>query len=183
VGCLARWTCPGVARPIKRFARLTTLGRLFVFSASLEQLPGWDSVRLALAEIHASHDELDQFFSRAFDELDTLADQLAAAERQSAAQARQQPPQAVISAESAQQLQQLLAATAHERDELQEIRHSLSALSTQVADAVRSARRGDERPPSAAPSHGAQPADPVLDSVMAQFEILQRDVTRRRVGN
>ena len=69
-------------------------------------------------------------------------------------------------------------------DELKHMRRLMEEMSTQLAEGRTAA--------VAAPQVSAEPVavgvpsnvgDPVLDSVMAQFEMLQKDLARRRAGN
>jgi len=73
-------------------------------------------------------------------------------------------------------------------DELAHIRCLLEDLSQRPKEAAQTDDTGrespdeqpTEAPPVATKTVEADPTDPVLDSVLAQFEMLQRDVARRR---
>lgn len=63
-------------------------------------------------------------------------------------------------------------------DELRQMRQMLQSLSEQQGSRVPDA--GVTSPVDSEPSAESDSQDPVLDSVMAQFEILQKDLARRR---
>jgi chromosome segregation ATPase len=232
-------------------------------SASLEQFAGWDCVRHALADIRASHDELERFFSEVFDRLGMMAGELSAREQElgQVGCELQDHEHAAASAKD-QQMQQLLTEAGRERAELRNLQETIqsqiarlasvaselaehhsgltdlrsglleqertqmeSELETvrnnaaKTAEALAEQKRlaaqqqaewaaelkrmrrllenvaarmddgmteatADKRPSEPAASAAALAAvagcDPVLDSVVAQFEMLQKDVARRQ---
>jgi len=89
----------------------------------------------------------------------------------------------------AEQKRQASEQQARWADELKRMRHMLEGMSRQLAAGAFDSRQLDpqprERPVCEVPSAAGpvEVADPVLDSVKAQFEMLQRDLARRRAGN
>jgi septal ring factor EnvC (AmiA/AmiB activator) len=72
--------------------------------------------------------------------------------------------------------------------EFRRIRSLLEGFPNRLAEvlpAVRAVERTVEREPvvRAPAPHAAKAGDPALDSVVAQFEVLQRDMARRRAGS
>lgn len=116
-----------------------------------DRLENLEQERLAWAEERAVLEtELDGVRTRAAELADTLED-----ERQRAAGERK------TWTEELRQLRQML--------------QTLNDRETPIASAAAPAAPGD-----AAPEEPEDAQDPVLDSVMAQFEILQKDLARRR---
>ena len=201
-----------------------------------ERVAGWESVRNALAEIHASRDGLEEFFSEMLDELSSLSTELAARGQQWESQRRQtaqdQHNHKTATTAGEQQLKQtldearqqqtlleqertvleveleavrnraaetaeLLAEQKHQTTqqhtlwnrELKQMRCLLENISTRLAqtEAVASAGRSGPAEPAAAAAAAvdslSMAADPALDSVMAQFEMLQKDLAKRRADN
>jgi chromosome segregation ATPase len=82
----------------------------------------------------------------------------------------------------AQQKREIAQERGQWAEEIKRLRHLLESLSTQPAAP---ARESDSPPASSAEARGSSKSpngesDPVLDSVLAQFELLQKDLARRR---
>jgi hypothetical protein len=93
---------------------------------SLEHLAGWDAVRSALAEIQASHGELEQFFSAEFAQLDSLGRELMARQEQFEQKFRSPAPQdGAAAATSQRQLEELLEETRRQQGELRNMQAML----------------------------------------------------------
>jgi hypothetical protein len=68
--------------------------------------------------------------------------------------------------------------------EFKRMRCLLEGMSGQLAEGIAGAGVGISEPAPSAACPAAPPAgDPVLDSVLAQFAMLQKDVARRRVSD
>lgn len=217
------------------------------------QFADWNNVRQSLAEICASYDESESFFSGMFDRLEELAQELVRKQRAWAAQHEQsksdlgrekaelaeaqrqvelererlaevQPTdgeavaderltaevqrlekerdqlyhqQQLLAAELdtvrnraaemaerlVQQQTELAAERAQWTEELKRMRHVIENLARQQASqpvAAQSPREVDSTATIRTTQAATPSEDPVLGSVMAQFEMLQRDVAERR---
>jgi chromosome segregation ATPase len=219
------------------------------------QLADWNNVRQSLAQICASYDESDSFFSGMFDRVEELAQELVRKQRAWASQHEQSKSelgrekaelaeaqrqvqiererleksepaagdavadqrlaaevqrlekerdqlyhqQQLLAAELdtvrgraaemaerlVQQQTELAAERAQWTEELKRMRHVIETFAHQQAAQLAAAPpqpRSAETPATVRASQAptTPPADPVLGSVMAQFEMLQRDVAERR---
>jgi hypothetical protein len=98
---------------------------------SLEHLAGWDAVRGALAEIHASHDELERFFSEQFVQLDSLGRELMARQERLGQALRCQPDETgAAPAETQRQIEELLEEARRQQTEL---RNMQAMIQNQIA--------------------------------------------------
>jgi septal ring factor EnvC (AmiA/AmiB activator) len=193
----------------------------------LEHSAGLSCLRGALAEIHASHRDCEQFFAEVFEQFDLLSGELGARAQQVAQSALQDRRQESAAdsrrAQLQEQIQQMTRQQAlleQERtqleseleavrnraaetaellaeqkrlsvqqqsvwaDELKRLRCLLEGMSRRLAEVLPAA---DAPRPEAGRKGAVQhvpkaAADPALDSVVAQFEILQKDLARRRAS-
>ena len=125
-----------------------------------EHIAGWDAVRDALGKIHAWQADYERFFDGVCDRLGAMSAELAGHQTQWAAE---------------QQRNQWA-------DELKCMRRLLEGISrTLIQQATANGEPAQSHNRPNAPDDVEQDGeDPVLDTVMAQFEMLQKDLTRRR---
>jgi hypothetical protein len=180
-----------------------------VIAESSEKNTGWDRIKSALEEIHACNEDYSTFLSREFDELDSLCQSLISSEKAADNAAKERPesaPAATIPgaaeklAAMQQEFQALRGELARHGDLLSEQKSMSDARQCQWADELRQMRtmlenmfrqtaEGKRRaePPAAAKPQStvaaAASGDPVLESILAQFEVLQQDRLFRRPDN
>jgi hypothetical protein len=136
--------------PVKISLRALFSTNKSVSLKSLEHFAGWDAVRSALAEIHASHDELDRFFADEFARLETLSHELADRYKQiEAAVQRQSQETGTAPAEAQRQIEALLNEARQQQGELRTMQ---AMIQNQIALLSVSAELG-------APQHGLLDAD------------------------
>jgi septal ring factor EnvC (AmiA/AmiB activator) len=182
----------------------------------LEHSAGLSCLRGALAEIHASHRDCEQFFAEVFEQFDLLSGELGARAQQVAQSALQDRRQESAAdsrrAQLQEQIQQMTRQQALLEQERTQLESELEAVRNRAAEtaellaeqkrlsvqqqsvwADELKRLAEVLPAADAPRPEAgrkgavqhvpkAAADPALDSVVAQFEILQKDLARRRAS-
>jgi hypothetical protein len=119
---------------IARLGCLFSTGRS-VSAKSLEHLAGWDAVRSALAEIHASHDELERFLSDEFVQLDSLGRELIARQERLEQSLHRRPDgNGAAPAETQRQIEELLAEARRQQVELRNMQATIQNQMTMMRD-------------------------------------------------
>jgi chromosome segregation ATPase len=98
-----------------------------------EHLPGWQYVRAALAEIHASHEEYGRFFSEVFEQLGAMSAELSQRQDQVEQSAQQRRDHAIAEASAHQQEAQAILDESHReratlRDTQEAVQNQLDRL-------------------------------------------------------
>jgi hypothetical protein len=180
-----------------------------VVAESSEKITGWEHIESALDEIHACNEDYSAFLNREFDELDSLCQSLMSSEKvakPSTAEQNDCAPAAPISraaeelAAMQKEFQALRCELSRYGDQLSEQKSMSDTRQNQWADDLRQMRsmlenlvrqtteskRRAEAPAAAKPQSAVAAAasgDPVLESILAQFEVLQQDRLFRRPDN
>jgi hypothetical protein len=102
---------------------------------SLDHLAGWDAVRSALAEIHASHDELERFLSNEFVQLDSLGRELMARQARLEQSLHRRPDESGSApAETQRQIESLLAEARRQQAELRTMQATIQNQMAMMRD-------------------------------------------------
>jgi len=140
--------------------------------AAFASAPGDDALKQQISELQEKHTELKQHHSQLEQERALLEGELETVRNRAAE----------MTESVAEQKRSLARQQTQWADELKQMRRLMEGLSRRLSEAPPAPAPAAEPPPQAAAGAPADrsPDDPVLDSVMAQFQMLQQDLARRR---